>query len=319
MTLVQETTSGLPQKVVAVLRYVLITPARNEAASIEQTLRSVVSQTVRPERWVVVSDGSTDATDAIIQRYVEKHPWIQLLRLPARSKRDFAAKVHAFNAGYALLKELDYDVIGSLDADISFEESYIEFLLAKFRDHPNLGVAGTPFREGNRQYDYRFTSVEHVSGACQLFRRECFVAIAGYVASPVGGVDLIAVMTARMKGWTTRSFLEKSCVHHRRMGGAHKGAMVMAFRGGWGDYVLGTHPLWEASRTFYQMTRSPLIIGGLLRLAGFTWAMLRGTAKAIPEEIVEFRRAEQMQRLRTFFVGMFRSDRERCIHVNHQC
>ena len=104
--------------------YVLITPARNEAQFIELTIKSVVSQTVRPLKWVIVSDGSTDGTDDIVSKYAAEHPWIELVRMPERSERHFAGKVHAFNAGYARVKHLKYEVIGSLDGDISFDERF---------------------------------------------------------------------------------------------------------------------------------------------------------------------------------------------------
>jgi len=143
--------------------YVLITPARNEAEYIELTLKSVVAQTVLPLKWVIVSDGSTDGTDDIVNKYSAGRPWIELIRMPEREERHFAGKVHAFNAGYARVAELKYDVIGNLDGDVSFDEQYFDFLLRKFTENPRLGVAGTPFREGSFQYDYRFTSIEHVS------------------------------------------------------------------------------------------------------------------------------------------------------------
>jgi hypothetical protein len=110
-----------------------------------------------------------------VKRYVADHPWIELVRMPERSERHFAGKVHAFNAGYEKIRCLQFEAIGSLDADISFGCSYFSFLLEKFAEDPTLGLAGTPFQEGENQvYDYRFVNIEHVSGACQLFRRQCF-------------------------------------------------------------------------------------------------------------------------------------------------
>ena len=154
-------------------KYVIITPAHNEEANIEKTLHSMVSQTILPEKWVVVSDGSTDNTDKIVKRYAIQHDWMEFVRMPTHSDRQFAAKVHAFKAGYEKVKDLDYEIIGNLDADISFEKDYLAFLLNKFSENPELGVAGTPFFEKSfKGYDFRFTSIEHVSGACQLFRRK---------------------------------------------------------------------------------------------------------------------------------------------------
>jgi biofilm PGA synthesis N-glycosyltransferase PgaC len=282
------------------LSYVLITPARNEAAFIELTIKSVLAQTLKPIRWVIVSDGSTDGTDEIVCRHAAKHPWIDLLLMPERKERHFAGKVHAFNAGYARVKSLRYDLIGNLDADISFEPDFLAFLLKKFQEHRRLGVGGTAFTQETGQYDYRFTSVEHVSGQCQFFRRECFEDIGGYVPAKGGGIDLVAVLTARMKGWETRCFAEKKFVHHRQMGTAKYSEVEARFKDGEKDYVLGGHPVWEMFRCIYQMTRRPRMVGGCALAGGFLWAMARRKKRFVSNELMAFRRREQMNRLRQF-------------------
>lgn len=284
-------------------KYVLITPARNEAEFIEMTIISVVAQTVLPLKWVIVSDGSTDGMDEIVRKYATDYPWIELVRMPERRERHFAGKVHAFNAGYARVAGLAYEIIGNLDADASFDKEYFGFLLGKFAEHPRLGVAGTPFREGQVQYDYRFTSIEHVSGVCQMFRRECFEEIGGYVPAKNGGVDHVAVITARMRGWKTRTFTDKICVHHRPMGTARYNSVLAKFRAGILDYALGSHPIWESFRIVYQMTKRPFVIGGLSLGAGYAWALLRRMDRPVSRELVSFRRREQILRLREFFLG----------------
>ncbi len=286
-------------------RYVLITPARNEAQFIELTIRSVVAQTVRPLKWVVVSDGSTDGTDAMVRRYAAEHPWIELVRMPERAERHFAGKVHAFNAGYARVQGLSYDVIASLDGDISFDESYFSFLLTKLAEDDSLGVVGTPFREGaNPVYDYRFVNIEHVSGACQLFRRECFEEIGGYVPVKGGCIDHIAVLSARMKGWKTRTFPERVCLHHRTIGTAQSNAITARFKNGTKDYAIGNHPLWELCRVIYQMTKPPVAIGGLMVGLGYLSSLIRRAQRPVSRELVAFQRREQMQRLRNFLLGI---------------
>lgn len=281
-------------------KYAIVTPARNEAAFIELTLASVVSQTILPVRWVIVSDGSTDETDAIVSRYAAAHNWIELVRMPERRERHFAGKVHAFDTGYARLADVPYDVLVSMDADISFDEGYFEFLLQKLESDAALGVVGTPFEERGSTYDYRFVSIEHVSGACQAFRRECFEQIGGFRPSKLGGVDHVVVLLARMKGWKTRTFPEKVCVHHRPMGSATQGGLRAKFRYGRLDYALGGHPLWEVFRSIYQMTRPPVVLGGLAVLSGFLWAAVTRIERPIPPELVTFRRREQMARLTGF-------------------
>ena len=286
--------------------YVLITPARNEAAFIKHTIRSMISQTVPPLKWIIVSDGSTDGTDDIVKEYVDEFRWIELVRMPDRNDRNFAGKVHAFNAGYARVKNLPYDIIGSLDADISFSPDYFDFLLQKFTQDPGLGVAGTPFREGGVQYNYRFSRKEHVSGACQLFRRECFESIGGYVPLKAGAIDLTAVVTARMRGWQTQTFTEIFCIHYRRMGTAKRHILVALFKSGYGDYVMGVHPVWQLFRSIYQMSRRPFILGGGDLILGFLWAMLTRAKKPVSKEFVKFRGKEQMRWLNEYLRQVLR-------------
>ena len=285
--------------IVKIPSYILITPARNEARSIGQTIQSVVAQSMLPLKWVIVSDGSTDQTDDIVKQHMLDHSWIELLRMPERRERDFAGKVSAFRAGLACCQHLPYDAVCSLDADITFEPDYFEFLLTKLAGDCKLGLVGTPFRELTGEvYDYRFVSIEHVSGACQLFRRECFEAIGGYLPVKGGGIDHIAVITARMKGWKTRTFLEKTCLHHRSLGTAQRGPVAARFRLGVKDYAIGNHPLWEIFRSTYQMTKPPIVLGGVALGAGFFWSMSRRSKRPVAPEFVAFHRGEQLSRLR---------------------
>ncbi len=282
------------------LKYVLITPARNEALYINETIKSVIQQTILPIEWVIVSDGSTDGTDDIVKEYVAQYDWIKYVRMPERAERNFAGKVNAFKAGYMKVNDLNYDIVGSLDSDISFEENYMSFLLSKFAINKKLGIAGTPFREDGISYDFRFSATEHVSGACQLFRRECYEDIGGYVPVKGGGIDLVAVLTARMRGWETRTFTEKHSLHHRPEGTATGSLLKSRYKDGQKDYVLGAHPLWELFRTVYQMSRKPLFIGGFAMLSGYFSNMIRNVDRTVSNDLMEFRRKDQMRRLKAF-------------------
>lgn len=290
------------------LRYVLITPSRNEARFIEQTLKSVVRQTVLPSKWVIVNDGSTDATAEIASRYAEQHSWIEIVNCPIRVKRHFAAKVEAFKAGLERVKEIEYEIIGNLDADVSFGPDYFEFLLSKFAQDSRLGVAGTVFKEPSG-YDSATDSFEgqtHVAGACQVFRRQCFEEVGGYVPSRVGGIDWMAVKTARMIGWKTRSYREKFFLHHRQLGTAGRSVVASNFEYGKKDYILGGHPLWQVFRCTYRLAQRPYVVGGAALFMGYVSAFLSRAERPISPELMKFHRGEQMLKLKTIISSLCR-------------
>jgi biofilm PGA synthesis N-glycosyltransferase PgaC len=291
--------------------YVLITPCRNEAQLIEETIKSVVAQTVLPLKWIIVNDGSTDATGEIVARYAAKHSWIDLVNRPVRKGRHFAAKVEAFNAGQARVKHLSYEIIGNLDADVSLDADHFEFLLSKFTQEERLGVAGTVFREPNG-YNSATDSFEgqtYVSGQCQIFRRLCFEEIGGYVPSRAGGIDWMAVTTARMVGWKTRSFRERSFLHHRPLGTAECGPIASAFAYGKKDYILGSHPLWQVFRCGYRMMKHPYVLGGIALFAGYVNGFLSRAERPASRELIRFHRREQMLKLKAIFSSLSRLKR----------
>jgi glycosyltransferase involved in cell wall biosynthesis len=297
--------------------YVLITPARNEEMFIETTIQSVIKQTVLPVKWVIVNDGSTDATSDIVRPYLANHQWIELVDLPVRRERNFAAKVYAFNAGQERVKNLEYEIICNLDADVSLDEDNFEFLLDEFGKNPRLGVAGTIFEEhGYSSETDSFEGRNHVSGQCQIFRRSCFEEIGGYRANKAGGIDWMAVTTARMMGWTTRSFREKSFFHHRSMGTAERGRLASSFSYGEKDYYLGGHPVWEIFRVAYRMTKRPYLLDGVALGSGYLWALIRRTERPVPNELMRFHRREQMQKLRAIFRSLVMFKRVDNFEVN---
>jgi len=287
--------------------YVLITPARNEEAFIEKTIHSVIQQTVLPLKWVIVDDGSTDRTSGIVNRYLEQYPWMELVQMPERRDRSFASKVGAFNAGYERVQDLPYEIIGNLDGDISFEKDHFEFLIAKFKEDRALGVAGTIFREeGYSSEKDSFEGHNHVAGGCQLFRRQCWEQIGGYSPHRAGGIDWMAVTTARMMGWKTESFREKSFFHYRRLGTSERSVLSSLFSYGEKDYYLGGHPVWELFRVTYRAAKQPFIIGGLALGLGYCWALLRRTPRSVPQELIGFHRKEQMAKLKAILKAFVR-------------
>jgi biofilm PGA synthesis N-glycosyltransferase PgaC len=281
-------------------RYVLVTAAYNEEAHLAKTLSSVISQTCPPEKWVIVSDGSTDRTDAITLEYAKEYPFVELLRREKDPSHDFASKVYALAAGYQLLRSLSFEFIGHLDADVSFGPTYFADLLLRFERDPQLGIAGGSIFEwdGKRFRPRSGNRTRSVAGAVQMFRRDCYEAIGGFLPLPYGGEDWCAETMARMRGWEVRCFPELQINHERPTGDA-AGRLRYSYRQGLMDYSLGVHPLFDFIKISRRM-KYGYFLGGLARLSGFILASCRGEKRMVSKEFVEFLRKDQMARIKMF-------------------
>ena len=294
----------------AIAPFVIITPAHNEAALIEQTLESMVAQTVRPLKWVVVSDNSTDRTAEIVRRYAAQHDFMQLLEIRRDGTRHFGNKVKAFNAGLAEVSALDYRYIGNLDADISLPSHYFESLLGELDSDPRLGIAGgmVATRIGDR-FVSQNVAPDSVAGAVQLFRRACFEQIGGYLALPEGGIDSAAEIMARMKGWKVRTFAALQVLEHRRTGTASAPPVAAKVREGQRLQSLGYGLLFLCLRCVYRSMDPPRLIGSAATLLGYIQRRLSGAPVVLPAEVVSFLKTEQQHKLLNSLRGA---------HVRHQ-
>jgi biofilm PGA synthesis N-glycosyltransferase PgaC len=279
--------------------YALVTAAKNEESFIEKTIQAVLCQTLQPVRWVIVSDGSTDATDRIVKEYAAKHACIRFLRRDASRVRSFGSKALSFNSALGTLQDVDYSYIGNLDADVTFEAFYFESLVEKMRNSNILGIGGGVIRElKNGRYVVQNVSPDSVAGAVQLFRRECFDAIGGYYPIEGGGIDSAAEIMARMKGWQVKTFFELGVYHHRRVAWTQRGVFRANFRAGELQRRLGYHPLFQAASATMRWLEKPIILGSIATLVGFWAATLRGVARVIPAGGVQYLRQEQLEKLR---------------------
>ena len=284
--------------------YVLVTAAYNEENFIARTIESIVAQTVRPTKWIIVSDGSTDKTDSIVDSYSRDHDFLRLHRICDPHPRNFAAQVNAINAGCTLLKGIEFDFFGNVDADVSFEPDYYERLLAKFDDDPTLGLGGGYIHEekSGTFVSRGGNSTRAVPHAVQLFRRACYEMVGPYVPLPYGGPDWLAEIVARQKGWKVRSFPELP-VRHYRPTCAADGITRGSYRLGLLDHSLGSDPVFEVLKCLSRVSHSPFGASALLRLSAFVWASCRRYPLAVPRDVSECLRAEQRARVRALFRG----------------
>ena len=284
------------------MSYVLITAARNEEAYIEGTINSVTAQTILPRKWVIISDGSEDGTDDIVKRYAAQYDFVELLRLEANGARDFASQVYGQHAGVEHLQDIEYDFIGMLDADISFQQDYYQKILQRFAANRKLGLAGgTILDKQENGFRKQLASVNSVAGGIQMFRRQCYEDIGGYIPLERGGQDTVAEVMARMHGWEVRSFCDIEVLHHRRTGTEGQSIYRAKFFIGVQEYLLGYHPMFQMAKWLYRVCEKPYLIGSVLSIAGYTWTLLRRCPRDVPNDVVKYMRREQMQRLwRTF-------------------
>ena len=277
--------------------YVLVTAAYNEEENIEKPLESVIAQTELPEMWVIVSDGSQDRTDKIVQRYAEKFPFIRFLRMTRAPGRSFRTKVIALQAGMELLADVSYKFIGNLDADISVGPTYFSDLIGKFEGNPGLGIAGgfVCEEEGGEFRSRSSNRVYSVAHAAQLVRRECYEAIGGYAVLEYGGEDWHAQTSARMMGWSAEAYPEFKIFHHRHTG--EGGNLVRhKFRQGRMDYSFGSDPIFETFKCLQRLAEKPVFLGSLARLTGFFWSSIRREKRPVTDEFIAFLRDEQKKK-----------------------
>src|SRR5208282_580158 len=224
------------------MRYVIITPVRDEEQYIGETINSVCSQTVRPTEWIIVNDGSSDHTGEIVEGYASEHPWIRVVHRENRGFRKSGGGVmEAFYEGYKTLQCKEWDFLVKLDADLTFAPDYFEKCFEYFRRDPELGIGGGEIRhqiegELKAEKNPRF----HVRGATKIYRRPCWEAIGGLWAA--SGWDTIDEVKANMKGWKTYTFTDLGLVHHR-FTGSEEGFVRDRVKHGVACYVSGYHPL----------------------------------------------------------------------------
>lgn len=277
-------------------RYVIITPARDEAAYIEKTIQSVTAQTIQPAEWIIVNDGSVDDTGPIAESYAKQHPWIKVVHRDNRGFRKAGGGViEAFYDGFNALRPGPWDFIVKLDGDLSFEPDYFGRCFDRFATEPKLGIAGGDiYHLIDGKYKLEEGRRFHVRGATKIYRRECWEAIGGLIAAP--GWDAVDEVKANMLGWETKSLADLRVIHHRYTGGAD-GSWRTAVKDGRADYIVGYHPLFMLFKCVKRAAERPYVLQALALFYGF----VGGYAKKIPrvndKEVVRYTRSQQIARL----------------------
>ncbi len=263
-------------------RYIIISPVRNEEKYLPDTIQAIVDQTIHPAAYILVDDGSTDRTAEIIKKASEEHPYIHYVGRPDRGERKVGPGViEAFYDGYETISDMDYDYICKMDGDLTIGPEYFETLFYKFDKDPHLGSAsGKLFLDlgDGRLVEERITD-ESVLGGMLCLRKNCFEDIGGFVREVMW--DGIAFHRSRMAGWRTWSFRDPELIiyDHRLMGSSSKSIFHGRIRWGWGQYFMGTHPLYILAVGAYRMVERPFILGGILIVAGYLKGRLTGAKR----------------------------------------
>jgi len=277
-------------------KYVIITPARDEEKHIEATIASVAAQTIRPAQWVIVNDGSTDKTGAIVDNYAARFPWITVVH---RSNRGFrkagGGVVEAFYEGYEALHSDDWDFVVKLDADLGFTPDYFEKCLEYFTKDPSLGIGGGEiYHSVSGELKLEATPRFHVRGAAKIYRRPCWEAIGGLLPAP--GWDTIDEVKANMLGWKTYSFRDLR-LHHFRVTGSADGLLRDCVKHGVVCHVSGYHPAFVAASCLYRLGRKPYAIGSLAICYGYVKAYITHRPRVNDAALIRYVRDQQLRRL----------------------
>jgi glycosyltransferase involved in cell wall biosynthesis len=276
--------------------YVIISTVRDEEQYIENTIRSVIAQTILPIRYVIVNDGSSDKTGSIIDEYARKYPWISAVHRADRGFRNSAGgEVDAFYEGYKMLTGAAWDFIVKLDGDLSFDRGYFEQCISYFNAEEDLGMGGGDIY--NLEHDKLELEREpqfHVRGAVKMYSRECWEALRGMYA--INGWDTLDEVKANMLGWKTRSFTDLKIIQHRPTGRA-VGNWKNAVKNGVGGYTAGYHPLYMVSKCLKRLFHKPYIVES----AGLMYGFLKGYLTRMPQvedrNLVRYLRRQQLNRL----------------------
>lgn len=280
------------------MRYILLTAARNEENNIEKVLKSVIDQSIKPQQWIIVSDGSTDKTDEIVLSYAKKHKFIKFYRASGDKIHNFGSKVKAINFAKRQVDVKSYDYIGILDADISFSPEYFYELISRFEKNSFLGIGGGIIYElyKNKKIKQNI-SLNSVAGAVQLFRYRCFEQLGDFIPLTYGGEDAAMEITARKNSWEVRTFPELHVMHYGYVGRGSGSIFKAKYNRGIMYYQLGYHPLFQFIKCMYRIIDWPYVIGSIIELYSYFRCYARSEKKMLPDDTVDFLRNEQLQRL----------------------
>lgn len=290
-------------------RYVLISPCRNEAAFMRQTLESVLAQTVRPLQWVIVDDGSTDDTAAILADYAAQHPWIKVVSRPDRGHRAVGPGViDAFYCGYEAIEVVDYDFLCKLDLDLRLPPRYFAILIERMNADPLLATcSGKAYVEEKGRMVAERHGDDTSLGMTKFYRRACFEAIGGFVREVMW--DGIDCHQCRMRGWIACSWDEPELrfVHLRPMGSSQHSIYAGRMRHGYGQYFMGTGLVFLAASALSRLNQRPYVLGSLAVL----WGWLKSAIQRKPRfNDPQFRHFLRRYHRRVLLVGKRRATAE---------
>jgi len=262
-------------------RYLLISPCRNEAQYMRQTLDSVIAQTIPPARWVIVDDGSTDDTPQILTTYASQYPWIQIVTRHDRGGRSVGpGVVEAFYAGYEIIDPDEYEYLCKLDLDLRLPPRYFEILMAQMNANPQIATcSGKAYIEKDGKLVNERHGDENSIGASKFYRVSCFKTIGGFVREVMW--DGIDGHRCRMNGWIACSWdaPELRFVHLRPMGSSQQSIFTGRMRHGYGQYFMGTGLLWMIATAIYRIPEKPYVVGGLAILWGWLISALQNKSR----------------------------------------
>jgi poly-beta-1,6-N-acetyl-D-glucosamine synthase len=278
-------------------KYIVITPAKDEAGFIERTIQSMLHQTVLPVCWVIVDDGSSDQTPQILESYRNALDWLRVIRIERNAERKLGTtEIRAFETGFRSVADKEFDFVVKLDCDLEFGPNYFEQLIARFAADPSLGIAsGVYLEKKEHEWSEVIMPPYHASGASKIVRRKCFSDIGGFALSP--GWDTADEIKAQIRGWGTRHFPDIQFYHLKPEGSAN-GSVSTGILHGRVYYVTGGGLSFFLLKFLHRLVFGrPRVLGGLSMLWGYLRSWASGTERLVTDDEAKFYRHQLNKRV----------------------
>lgn len=276
----------------------ILTPIKNEADNLPRLFNSVRTQSIQPQAWVLVDDGSTDGSTDLIREFTSEVPWAEYVSSGITKQYDIGAHyARVLRTGYESLRNMttetpEYYMV--LDGDMTLTEGYLAALSSFLNEQPAAAIASGPVfvrrQDGELELEQRLPT--EPAGGATLYDGSFYRGIGGPPETPC--VDSVTKAKARLRGFNCRHVtdLGERAIQARPTSGETSRARQL----GVDNYVLGYHPLFALVKAASMSVRGPRK-SGLKYIRGYATAVLGSHSRIADEDVRRYFRREKPLRL----------------------